>query len=131
MQSRLTADVSGAAGETPETELRTARWRMFLYLFAATCLAVGLDVITTYMGMLRIGSRFEQNGIALYLITHIGWLGLTALLAIACALCVVSFKLVYWNLSLQWSRWLNLLVGCVCIFRWLVVTTDIIWLVRR
>lgn len=106
------------------------RWRIFLVLFALTCTAVALDVVTTYMGFQRVGPRFEQNAVALYLIKRLGWAGLVALLAITCVICVKSFKMVYWNLSLRWSLWLNVLTGAVCIFRWVVVVSDIAWLVK-
>lgn len=104
---------------------------MFQRIFALTCAAVSLDLLTTYVGFLRVGPRFEQNGIALYLIEHVGWLGVGALSIIACAFCFASFKLVYWNLSLRWSLWLNAVVAIVCMFRWSVVITDFVWLIRR
>ncbi|GEM_PF-6584772 len=119
-----------AAATTQDGEIRQRRWELFVRLFALTCLAVALDVITTYIGIRRIGYRFEQNGIALYLIRNLGWDGLTAFLALACAACVRSFKLVYWHLSLEWGRWLNVLVAVLCLFRWVVVTSDILWLMR-
>jgi len=111
-------------------ELRARRWRTFLFVFVLTCAAISLDLVTTYMGFQRVGSRFEQNGIALYLIQRIGWLGIGGVLVLTCAVCLRSFKLVYWNLSLRWSLWLNVLIAVVCLFRWLVVITDVAWLVR-
>ena len=101
-----------------------------MYVFSLTCAAASLDLVTTYLGFRRTGTHFEQNGIALYLIEHVGWIGIVALTAAACALCFASFKLVYWNLSLRWSLWLNAIVAIVCIFRWSVVITDIAWLIR-
>lgn len=119
---------AGRIPTSPDEATRRSRWRYFQWVFALTCLAVGLDLITTYLGFRRIGSRFEQNGIALFLIQHLGWIGISALLVLTCAVCLRSFKLVYWNLSLNWSRWLNVLVSAVCVFRVVVVVSDIWWL---
>ena len=77
-----------------------------------------------------MGSRFEQNGIVLYLIQHIGWIGVTGIVALACIVCLRSFKLVYWNLDVRWSLFLNVALALICVFRWLVVASDIAWLVR-
>lgn len=132
MQSPLREDHPNAEDTKPSGDrIRGARWRIFLYLFGATCVAIALDVVTTYLGFQQIGSRFEHNAIALYLINRIGWVGLTALLTFTCVVCLKSFKLVYWNLSLHWSRWLNVLVFTVCVFRWIVVVTDTMWLISR
>lgn len=124
-------DPAIAAGKIPteaEEATRRGRWRFFQWVFALTCLAVGLDLITTYLGFRRVGSRFEQNGIALFLIQHLGWVGVSALLVLTCAVCLRSFKLVYWNLSLNWSRWLNVILCAVCVFRVVVVVSDVWWL---
>ncbi len=112
-----------------EEVTRRNRWRFFQWVFALTCLAVGLDLVTTYLGFRRVGSHFEQNGISLFLIQHLGWIGISALLVLTCFVCLRSFKLVYWNLSLNWSRWLNVVMCAVCIFRAVVVVSDIWWLI--
>lgn len=109
---------------------RARRWRSFIILYCLTCAAVILDLITTYLGFQRIGSRFEQNGIALFLIQRIGWVGISGVLALTCYACLRSFKLVYWNLALKWSLWLNVVLALVCAFRWLVVVSDAAWLIR-
>lgn len=106
------------------------RWNVFLCVFVLTSIAVVLDLVTTYLGFRRTGTRFEENAIALFLIQHIGWVGIGALTAAVCALCFSSFKRVYWNLSLHWSFWLNILAAIVCVFRWTVVVADIAWLIR-
>lgn len=113
-----------------EHEIRRKRWKLFLLLFAMTCIAIALDVLTTYLGFQRIGPRFEQNPIGLYLIDTIGWGWLVALLALACAGCIISLKLVYWNLSLHWGFWLNGVVCLLCMFRWTVVISDSLWLLH-
>jgi hypothetical protein len=125
MDPAITA--GGIPNESDEAT-RRSRWRFFQWLFALTCLAVGLDLITTYLGFRRVGSRYEQNAIALFLIQHLGWIGISALLVLTCAVCLKSFKLVYWNLSLNWSRWLNVVMCAVCVFRLVVVVSDIWWL---
>jgi len=113
-----------------DLELRAARWRKFQVVFTLTCIAIALDLSTTYLGFQREGARFEQNGIALFLIQRIGWVGITAILLVACTACFKSFKTVYWKLSLRWSLWLNVLLIAACAFRWLVVVTDTLWLMR-
>jgi hypothetical protein len=123
MQAQPTAAVA-------DFDIRSRRWRTFLLVFSLTCAAIILDLVTTYLGFQRVGPRFEQNGIALYLIKNVGWLGVTGILALACLVCLQSFKLVYWNLGIRWSLWLNLVLALVCSFRWLVVASDVAWLIR-
>jgi len=109
---------------------RSFRWRTFRIVFALTCAAIVLDLWTTYMGFEREGPRFEQNGIVLYLLEHVGWLGVAGILAVACFACFRSFKSVYWNLGLRWSFWLNMFLIAACGFRWLVVATATLWLMH-
>jgi hypothetical protein len=110
--------------------VRRSRWRLFQIVFSLTCVAIVLDLWTTYLGFQREGSRFEQNGIVLYLLQHVGWFGISVILAVACAACFRSFRTVYWNLGLRWSLWLNIFLILACSFRWLVVVTDTLWLMR-
>ena len=91
MDPAITA--SGTPGSADDAK-RLSRWHFFEWVFGLTCLAVGLDLVTTYLGFRRVGSRFEQNGIALFLIQHLGWIGISALLVLTCFVCLRSFKLV-------------------------------------
>ncbi len=117
--------------ERDEWSIRRKRWRYFQWAFALTFLGIVVDFVTTYIGFQRVGSSFEQNGIALYLIHHIGWVGVAILLVLTCLACLRSFKLVYWNLGLKWSHWLNILITVVCVFRWIVGISDAIWLINH
>jgi len=112
----------------PEEVVRAGRWRVFQIVFLFMCIAIVLDLYTTYLGFQREGSRFEQNGIVLFLIQHIGFLGVAAILIAACLACFQSFRTVYAQLGLRWSFWLNLVLVLGCGFRWLVVVTDTMWL---
>lgn len=122
--------MTAAAALTTEKALRGSRWRVFVVLFSLTCVAIVLDLLTTYLGFRRVGARFEQNGVVLFLIQRIGWAGVGGILLIACLACFRSFRTVYWRLSTRWSLWLNVVLGLACGFRWLVVITDAFWLVR-
>jgi hypothetical protein len=113
-----------------EAAIRARRWRFFQRVFGITCVAISCDVVTTYLGFQRIGARFEQNGLALYIIQHAGWVGLVAFLSLVCYVCLRSFRLVYWRLSPKWSRGLNMLVAVVCVFRWIVVLSNVLWLLQ-
>lgn len=119
-----------SARAVPDGDTRDRRWRFFERIFVLLCLAIATDLVTTYLGFRRIGARFEQNGLALYIIQHGGWPGLVLVLAAACFACLRSFRLVYWRLGLGWSRWLNVVVAVVCAVRWVVALSNVVWLVH-
>jgi len=128
----LEADAPAKTAPADRVEsTRRRRWRYFRWTFAFTCAGIILDIVTTYLGFQRIGAAYEQNGIALYLIGHLGWVGMCALIALTCLVCLRSFKLVYWNLGLSWSRYLNIVITAVCLFRWIVAVSDTIWLINH
>src|SRR5579884_3249394 len=86
--SMLEADAPAKTAPADRVEsTRRRRWRYFRWTFAFTCAGIILDIVTTYLGFQRIGAAYEQNGIALYLIGHLGWVGMCALIALTCLVC--------------------------------------------
>lgn len=119
-----------AVASPKEFRRRRRRWRVFQALFAATCLGIVLDVVTTAIWFSKAGSGYEQNPLGGFLIAHLGWAGLLVLLMSLCAVCYVSVRAVYWRMSTVWSAVINVLLFFIATFRWIVVAAAIITLVQ-
>jgi uncharacterized membrane protein len=119
-----------ASREMVEDRTRQRRWRFFQVALFFLYLGVVADIVTTALGFQRAGTRYEQNPAGGILIENIGWIGLLGLLTACCILCYVSFKIVYFRMSLGWSRALNIAVVLVLITRWLIVAAAVLYLIQ-
>ncbi|MGI8825828.1 MAG: hypothetical protein ACR2JC_09305 [Chloroflexota bacterium] len=125
----LIASTLGARSDT-ELKKRTFRWRFFRIGFGLLYLGVMLDIITTALGFLKGGAKYEQNPLGGVLIGGLGWIGMAAIMTVLCAVCYFSFRTVYWRMALRWSAVLNTLLVFVVAFRWLVVVTAVLYILQ-
>ena len=115
----------------PDELLRRAkRWRFFRVAFSVVYLGIVLDVITTAMGYAKAGSSYEQNPLGGSLIGGLGWIGMLALLTALCLICYHSVRVVFWRMSMRWSRLINGLMVALAAFRWLAVVTAVLYLLQ-
>lgn len=114
----------------PDERKRRFRWRFFQVAFFLTYLGIVMDIVTTAMGFGRMGSAYEQNPLGGTLIGGLGWVGLLALMTMLCAVCYVSFRVVYARLALKWSAILNSVVVIVLLMRWLTVAAAVLYLTQ-
>jgi hypothetical protein len=122
--------LAGPLAGASESQRRHHRWRFFQVTFFLMYVGVVLDVLTTAMGYERMGTAYEQNPLGAGLIGGMGWIGLLALLAALCALCYVSFRVVYFHMSMRWSAILNTVLVILLLARWVTVTAAVIYLVQ-
>lgn len=108
---------------------RRRRWHFFQVAFAATCLGILLDIVTSMIGFQQMGSSYEQNPLAKTLILNIGWAGLVLVFVAVCGVCYLSFRAVYARMSPHWALVGNTLIVIVALMRWFVVSVDLYYLV--
>ncbi len=109
---------------------RRAIWRMFVPLYAATCLGIVLDILTTALGYRQDGSAYEQNPIGAALIQHLGWFGLAGVMAIFAAILFFSFRTICFRLSAKVTVFFVVILFLSAIVRWLAVVTAIMYISR-
>ncbi|MGH2443112.1 MAG: hypothetical protein ACRDFX_08115 [Chloroflexota bacterium] len=109
---------------------RQKRWRFFQVIFAVVYVGIILDVITTALGFVKTGSKYEQNPLGISLISDVGWPGLVVVLTVLCLICYHSVRVVYARMSTRWSVLINTIMVLVAAFRWLAVVTAIIYLLQ-
>jgi hypothetical protein len=111
-----------------ECEKRRFRWQFFRFFFGLTYIGIVLDVLTTALGVMKIGPQYEQNPLGGTLIGGLGWIGLLLLLTTLCLICYYSFRTVYWRMALGWSMFLNIVVVMIAATRWLAVVTAVVFI---
>lgn len=125
-----TAALAVGSDSTEEWLKRQRRWRFFQIVFCFVYAGIVLDVITTALGYLKAGSKYEQNPLGGGLIAGLGWPGLLALLTVLCLVCYHSVRIVYARMSPRWSTLINSIMVLIAAFRWLAVVTAIIFLLQ-
>jgi hypothetical protein len=114
-----------------EHHQRAIHWQIFRVVFALLYIGLVLDVVTTALGVRRIGSEYEQNPLGRYLIGHLGWTGLFVLLTLICVICYLALRRVYWRLSVIWGDVFNVVLVLIATVRWLVVIAAFKWLANK
>jgi hypothetical protein len=116
-------------GATPEElRRRQSRWRFFQIVFTLTYAGIVLDVVTTAIGFQKSGSSYEQNPLGGLLITHVGWMGILAVLTAFSLVAYVSGRTIAWRMRMRWIAILNAIVVLLMAVRWLAVVTAVIYI---
>lgn len=113
-----------------EAAARAARWHSFQVIFCLLYMGIMLDIATTAMGFGKAGDAYEQNPVGAFLIEHMGWLGLVAVLSGFATLLYFSCRVLYSHLRATSTRWISGVLAAATFLRWLAVVTAILYLVQ-
>lgn len=113
-----------------EREKRAKSFRFFQIVFVLTYVGIVLDIVTTAMGVGKVGASYEQNPFGSVLIGSLGWFGLLAFMTVVSLVAYVSCKVLQWHGRPSWAKILNYTFLFLAALRWLAVLTAVAYLLQ-
>jgi hypothetical protein len=109
---------------------REARWHSFQVVFGLAYAGVVLVIVTTAIGIAKVGFSYERNPLTAVLIHDLTWVGVLIFLSAFAALCYVSVRIVCLHMSPKVTSVLTALLGVGALARWTVAAGAVLFIMQ-
>ncbi len=112
------------------SQRRQTRWHSFQVVFALAYAGIVLDIVTTAIGIAKVGFSYERNPMTAALIHDLTWVGVLIFLSAFAALCYVSVRSVCFRMSPKVTAVLTALLGVGALARWTMAAGAVLFIMQ-
>lgn len=109
---------------------RESRWHSFRVVFGLAYAGIVLDIVTTAIGIAKVGPGYERNPLTAALLHQIGWIGVLLMLTMVAALCYWSVRAVCFHMSPKVTSVLTGALGFGALARWTAAATAVLFIMQ-
>lgn len=109
---------------------RRARWHSFKVVFSLAYAGIVLDIVTTAIGIAKVGPSYEKNPMTAALFNDLTWVGVLVLLSAFAALCYVSVRVVAFRMSPRVTAVLTGFLAIGALARWTCAATAVLFIMQ-
>lgn len=113
-----------------QAEQRQHRWHSFKVVFGLTFAGIVLDIVTTAIGIAKVGMSYEKDPLMAGLLSHLTWIGVLVLFAAFAGVCFVSVRAVCFRMSPTVTGILTVFLSLGAVARWLCAGTAVLFILQ-